>query len=215
MSLLEPAIEGFRESEKLFSEMAQSDPANQTFLWGALYRRQLIAQHLIAMGGSKTAWEDSRKLVTELKALFAAGMSDDYGAAVDLAEFRIDHSVLADRIGDRALAQTELQGAMDSLANLVREKPKNRSSLYQLLRGAYQQWRQFGQAPNEQTTAAIEQFLTGRKSIESCDDASLAAQLAVMRGDKELASSYTSYLLDKGYFDPDFVAFCKEQQMCD
>jgi len=97
----------------------------------------------------------------------------------------------------------------------VQEKPKNRLSLYQLVRGAYQQWHQFGQLPNEQTNASVEQFLTGRKSIESCDDASLAAQLAVMRGDKVLASSYTSYLLEKGYFDPEFVEFCKEQQICD
>jgi eukaryotic-like serine/threonine-protein kinase len=215
MSLLEPAIEGFRESGKLFSEMAQADPANQTLLWGALVRRLLIARRLATMGEIEKAWEDSKKLSLELNAAFAAGMSADFSAAVDLAEFRIDYSILAGRMGEAGLAQTELQGAMDSLAALVHEKPKNRFSLYQLVRGAYQQWRQFDQAPNEQTTAAVEQFLTGRKSIESCDDASLAARLAVMRGDKELASSYTSYLLDKGYFDPDFVAFCKEQQMCD
>ena len=215
MSLVEPAIEGFRESGRLFSEMAQSDPGNQTFVWGALERRQLIARRLAAIGDVKAAWEDSQKLASELNAAFAAGMSADYSAAVELAEFRIDYSILANRVGELALAQTELQGAMDSLAALVQEKPKNRFSLYQLVRGAYQQWYQFGQLPNEPTDTAIEQFLTGRKSIESCDDASLAAQLAVMRGDKELASSYTSYLLEKGYFEPEFVGFCKEQQICD
>ena len=215
MSLLEPSIKGLRESGKLFSEMAQSDPGNQTFLWGALLRRQWIAQRLATVGDMEKAWADSRKLASEFNAAFAAGMNADYGAAVELAEFRIDYSILANRMGELALAQAELQGAMDSLAVLVQEKPKNRSSLYQLVRGAYQQWHQFGQLPNEQTNASVEQFLTGRKSIDSCDDASLAAQLAVMRGDKVLASSYTSYLLEKGYFDPEFVEFCKEQQICD
>ena len=214
MSLLEPALEGFRESEKLFSEMTGSDPGNRPLLWATLYRTQWIALHLGAMGGAQTAWEDSGKLAAEFNAAFAAGMSADYGAAVDLAEFRINYAILAQRVGETTLAQTELQGAMDSLAALVQEKPKNRFSQYQLVRGAYQQWAQFGQLPNEQATAAIEQFLTGRKAIESCDDASLAAQLAVMRGDKALASSYTSYLLEKGYFDPEFVGFCKEQQIC-
>jgi hypothetical protein len=218
MSLVEPSIEGLRESEKLFSEMAQSDPANQTFFWGALLRRQWIAQRLATAGDMEKAWADSKKLASEFNAAYAAGMSDDYGAAVEYAEFRIDHSILANRAGELTMAQTALQDAMDSLVSLVQEKPKNRLSIYQLVRGAYQQWYQFGQLPNEQgneqANAAIEQFLAGRKSIESCDDASLAAQLAVMRGDKKLASGYTSYLLEKGYFDPDFIRFCSEQQMC-
>jgi hypothetical protein len=215
MSLLEPAIDGFRESEKLFSEMTQSDPGNLRLLWATLYRRQWIALRLGAMGDVENSWKDSSKLAAELNAVFAAGMNADFDAAVDLAAFRINYSMLAYRVGELDVAKAELRGAMDSLAALVQEKPKNRFGLYQLVRGAYQQWRQSGQLPNARANAAIEQFLTGRKSIESCDDASLAAQLAVMRGDKALASSYTSYLLGKGYFDPDYVAFCKAQQICD
>jgi eukaryotic-like serine/threonine-protein kinase len=215
MSLLEPAIDGFRESEKLFAEMARVDPGNLRLLWATLYRRQWIALRLGAMGDVENSWKDSSKLAAELNAIFAAGMNADFDAAIDLAAFRINYSMLAYRVGELDVAAAELRGAMDSLAALVQEKPKNRFSLYQLVRGAYQQWRQSGQLPNAQANAAIEQFLTGRKSIESCDDAGLAAQLAVMRGDKALASSYTSYLRQRGYFEPDFVAFCQEQQICD
>jgi tetratricopeptide (TPR) repeat protein len=215
MSLLEPAVEGFRESEKLFSEMSQSDPGNQPLLWATLYRRQWIALRLAAMGDVESSWKDSSKLAAELNAVFAAGMHADFDAAVDLATFRINYAILAHSVDELDVAKAELQGAMDSLAVLVREKPQNRISLFQFVRGAYQQWHLFAQLPTAQADAEIQQFLTGRKSIESCDDASLAAQLAVMRGDKALASSYTSYLLGKGYFDPDFVGFCKEQQICD
>jgi tetratricopeptide (TPR) repeat protein len=214
LSLLDQSHEGLRESEQLFSEMARADPSNQTLLWAALDRRQWIAFQVAAMGDLETAWKDSSKLASEFSSAFASGMQADFEAAVELAKFRINYSILASGVGELAVARAQLQGAMDSLAQLVREKPQNRISLYSFVRGAYQQWYQFGQLPDEQANAAIEQFLTGRKSMESCDDASLAAQLAVMRGDKELARGYTSYLLEKGYFEPQFVAFCKEQKIC-
>ena len=45
--------------------------------------------------------------------------------------------------------------------------------------------------------------------------ASLAARLELMRGNKSLAKGYTSYLLDKGYYEPGFVAFCQHYDLCD
>ncbi len=215
MSLLAPALEGYRESENLFKQMAQSDPESKPLSWAVLLRKQRIARQLAATGDLAAAWGESQFLAAEINTAFEAGMSADFGAAVDLAAFRIDYSELANRMGEQALAQAELQEAMDSLGALVHEKPRNRSSLYQLARGAYQQWRQFGRLPGAEVSAYIDPFLTDQKTVESCDDASLAAQLAVMRGDNERARGYTSYLLEKGYFDPDFVRFCSEQQLCD
>jgi hypothetical protein len=45
--------------------------------------------------------------------------------------------------------------------------------------------------------------------------ASLAARLELMRGNKSLAKGYTSYLLDKVYYEPGFVASCQRYDLCD
>jgi hypothetical protein len=47
-----------------------------------------------------------------------------------------------------------------------------------------------------------------------CKEINLAARLAVMREDLPAAESYTSYLLEKGYFEPGFIRFCRSQGLC-
>ena len=74
---------------------------------------------------------------------------------------------------------------------------------------------QSDQLTNAEINSQLEGFLTQSQSAKSCDDASLAARLAVMNDEMVLAKDYTAYLLSKGFFEPEFVAFCKEYQICD
>jgi len=48
-----------------------------------------------------------------------------------------------------------------------------------------------------------------------CNEASLSARLAMMRGDINAATVYTSYLLDKGYLEPGFMRFCSQYELCE
>ena len=61
----------------------------------------------------------------------------------------------------------------------------------------------------------LQDYLVDPEKATSCDDASLAARLEVMRGNKVLAKDYTSYLLRKGYYEPAFVAFCRAFALCE
>jgi len=61
----------------------------------------------------------------------------------------------------------------------------------------------------------LQGFLPPDQPARSCDDASLAARIAVMKEDMSLARDYTAYLLGKGFFEPEFAAFCKEYATCE
>jgi hypothetical protein len=84
-----------------------------------------------------------------------------------------------------------------------------------LARAWWEYWARNGVLPNEQAASALENYLANPKKATSCNDAGLAARLEIMRGNTSLASDYTLYLLEKGYFEPEFVTFCREYNLCD
>ncbi len=215
ISLGQPALEGLKESEDLLGELSRKDMKNRDLRWQALYRGERRAWLLAGLGETEKVWEEFKSLAVEFDTIFNDGMKSVFGVAVDYARFKIDYSVLAHRMGKTREAETALQEALDSLANLVREKPENRASRYQLARAVFEQWLQTNQLPAPAISTLLADYLAQPGLVKSCDDASLAAKLAVMRGDRTLAASYTAYLLNKGFFDPEFIGFCKEQGMCE
>lgn len=60
----------------------------------------------------------------------------------------------------------------------------------------------------------LEGRLMQPESIRSCSDAHAAAKLSLIREDQALARKYTTYLLEKGYFEPGFVHFCRKYELC-
>jgi len=104
---------------------------------------------------------------------------------------------------------------MDRLAALVKEQPDYRSARNMLAKVWIEYWFRHGKLPGEEAANLLQDYLVDPEEATSCDDASLAARLEIMRGNKTLAKNYTSYLLGKGFFEPEFVAFCKKHALCD
>jgi len=215
MSLTDQALESLTESQTLLAEQSEKDPENLALKWEILLRRQRRNWILGNLGDSQRALQESRALAASFQQISDAGMNSDFQAAVEFAEFKINHAQFAYREGAVSEAKQLLDEALNSLAELVVEKPENRASRYQLARAVLEEWAQTGLQPPARANELLRDYLTKPNSARSCDDASLAAQLAVMRGDKALAKSYTAYLLNKGYYDPEFSQFCKRYEICD
>jgi tetratricopeptide (TPR) repeat protein len=215
ISLTEQAQQGLKESEQLLRQQLRKDAENRVVSWQLLLRKQRLAWLHASTGDIEQAWDESKALVLEFASAFDEGRKSDFQAAAEFAEFGINHAVLAHQMGDSIAAAAGLQRALDSLTELVREKPQNRASRYQLARAAFEQWLRTDQLPSPEVSTLLADYLAQPERARSCDDASLAARLAMMRGDKALAASYTSYLLNKGFFDPEFIGFCKEQGLCE
>ena len=215
MSLADQALEGLQRSESLLRELAVADPANITMRWEELLRKKRIARLLAVTGALDESWDKTRTLSGEMESVYQQSKHADFTAAVEYADFRIDYSELAYLMGEVDVALSQLAAARELLVRLVSEKPENRISRYQLARAEFQQWLQMESPARKQLDPLLEGYLSDPARITSCDDAQLAAQLAVMRGDKALASRYTSYLLNKGFFDPEFIGFCRTRGICD
>ncbi len=215
MSLTGQALEGLEESRLLLRQLAERAPDNRTLQWNALLRKHRAARILTASGQAEQVWDGADELLDETNAVFEQAGSTDFTAAVEYATFQVTLAALANRMGEPARAQGLLESAVQRLISLVREKPENRSSRYELARASFEYWQVTGQLPREETGTLLKGYLADPNSVQSCEDTSLAARLAFMHGNIQQAKDYTSYLLERGYYDPEFIGFCKQNQICD
>jgi hypothetical protein len=163
----------------------------------------------------ENVWPDIKTQKHEMETFLLAGKLDAFEMSIEYASFLIDYSQLAWRLEKRVEADQALSEAMDQLSSLVNEKPEHRNSLHLLAIAWFEFWLRHGELPSDQAVTMLDGYLVDPKKATSCGDASLAARLELMRGNIFLAKDYTSYLLDKGFYEPGFVAFCRRYDLCD
>lgn len=214
MGLNEAAIASYQESVQLLSGLHQADPDNASMEWEFVYRSGRMARQLMSMGEIAAAWSTLSPLVARADELMEPVAEVDHISTVESAWLRMDYARLVMLRGDSSDAQRKLRDVIDQFADLVRQKPGYRESLEGLARASFEYWQDFGQVPDAGIEALMEGYLARPEDVQSCRDANLAARLAVVDGDRELAKRYTRYVLDKGYFDPDFIGFCQRYDLC-
>lgn len=139
----------------------------------------------------------------------------DIEMQVDYARFLSDLSMIALHLGKTEEAGQHLREATSRLENLVKEHPEYRLSKSALAGVWMEYWFRHGELPGQGAVTMLDGYLVDPAEATSCNDASLAAKLEIMRGNKTLAKDYTSYLLGKGFFEPGFVAFCTAHELCE
>jgi hypothetical protein len=107
-----------------------------------------------------------------------------------------------------------LDQAIAELDAVLGAAPDLRSAHDTLSVAAYLHWKYRSRPLPGKLMAQVPEAGPDIGSVLSCEDAKLGAYLAVMRRDLQAAESYTAYLLDKGYFEPGFIRFCREEGLC-
>lgn len=215
MGLTGLAAENLAESGKLLAELHAAEPDNRSLEWQALLRTQRLARLALGAGRYDEAWELAQPMLETVDAFLAASAGSDLVAAVEAEQFRVDYARIALKRGLESDGRRELARAVRELAARVREHPGHRESLQQLAFAGVEFWRHTGQLPGDGVNELLDDYLDDDARDRSCSEAGLAARLALMRGDRERAAGYTRYVLAKGYFEPDFVSFCREFALCD
>jgi hypothetical protein len=140
---------------------------------------------------------------------------DPLRAALDDAHALINFSALARRMSRTAESEQSLAEAIEAMRAIADENPENRQGRQGLARALFEYWSRHGSLPTDADADAMARYLDDPSRIHSCRDASLAARLEVMRGNIGLARDYTAYLQGRGYFEPEFAAFCRDHGLCD
>ena len=214
MGLNDPAIASYEESVQLLQELHEAEPDNANLEWQLIYRSTRLARHLMSLGDTDAAWSMLSPLLERVDALTASAANIDHMSAVESTWFRLDYARLLFLRGDSSDAERWLEDVINQFAQLISEKPGYRESLKGLARAYFEYWQDFGQKQDLDIEALLEGYLAKPEDVQSCHDADLAAHLAVVDGDRELAKRYTQYVLERGYFVSDFVTFCRDFDLC-
>ncbi len=209
------AMANLQESRDLLNQLAAQNDENPKLRWRVMMRESFIFQIRSWTESPESLWSHVESKRRELETFLEAGELDDFETLIDYADFLIDYSELAWRLDRHEEADQALNEATKRLLGLVSLNPEHRLSAQVLAEAQVEYWIRYGTLPDNEATAMLEGYLVDPKQATSCEDASLAARLELMRGNKSLAKGYTSYLLDKGFYAPAFVAFCRRNDLCD
>jgi hypothetical protein len=145
---------------------------------------------------------------------FEETSTPDVVARLEFGRYLIARSAISEAEGTLAEAGRFMDQALSELLKVTQSAPEMGRARELLALAAYRHWALYGASPE----AAVMDMLPGPGSVlgrtPSCQDANIAARLEVMRGDLPMAEGYTSYLLEKGYFEPGFIRFCIRQNTC-
>ena len=209
------ALMNLQESYDLLSQLAEKDKENLSRHWQTMMRQSRMLQIRSWTEPPVDLWFDVSAHKQELDILFLEGNLEEFVTSVEYAEFLINYAQFARRVNKNLEADQALGEATERLSILVSEKPENRSSHRLLARAWFEYWIRHDSLPSSKAGAMLEGYLVDPERATSCDDASLAARLELLRGNISLAKDYTLYLLGKGFYEPGFVAFCKRNELCE
>ena len=212
--ITDEALASLRASRDLLLDAADADNQNPALQLRALIRDLRIMGIRIWMEPVETLWPKLMLLNREMKRFESPPSLLDFDMQIEYALFLADISRVAMQLEKTEEAKQYLDDAMIRLVALVAEQPDYRASRQVLANVWMEYWFRNGDLPNQQAVYMLEGYLDDPEEATSCDDASLAAKLEIMRGNKSLAKDYTSYLLEKGFFEPGFVSFCKTYELC-
>jgi tetratricopeptide (TPR) repeat protein len=214
LGMTEQALAYLRESERLLDELSKQDVSNLNYRWEKFRRTKWITKiqaHLVEQETTLASMAVDLSLLNEIDRSEGV-MGITYEAEyIDLLEV---YSEFAFETGDTLLAELLLQDGLQRVVKLVEENPDHGPSHYYLYVMAFQFWQQHQRKPDAEVMRLLEGHLSQPENIRSCDDAYAAAKLSLLREDQRFARKYTTYLLEKGYFEPGFVHFCRKYGLC-
>jgi tetratricopeptide (TPR) repeat protein len=215
IGLNQEASKAFEEIDRLFREVHQAEPDDSELEWEMYYRQGRYARHLLGTGDVEAAGLLLDQMAERFDALSDPNLTGDFQRGLEAARVRLDRALVMLARGATSQGRELLQQVLGQLEAMVVAKPEARDGLEALAMAEFETWRHSGIKTSVAIHPALDFYLSHSELTENCSDADIAARLAVVNGDLELARRYTDYVLNKGYFQAGFVAFCKEFDLCD
>ena len=215
IGLNDEAGASYGEAIDILRSLHQAEPENEWLEWEMLFRQSILARHLLGMGEAERAATLTGPLSERISELNDAAGKVDPQRAVDTLLFEVNRARIGIALGNVAANREAISRSLDRLAELVREKPEAGDIVKALAWVAFYYWEQFGAKPVEALALIPEGFLPAPGRIENCRMADLGARFALARGEPSEARRYVDYALSKGYFEANFIGFCRRYELCE
>jgi hypothetical protein len=204
----------FEDAVVLLDELHGEEPGNGKIEWELLYRSNRLARLLSSTGHPDEAAEIIYRIAPRIAELSVSEITREKYAAIEAARFRLDHGLLLLRDGRTSEGRAQLKAALEGITKQIRATPDFKPALAELARATFEYWRVFGEAPGGLAAEQLERFYRNGGDSLSCQKTDLVARLAIMQDEQERAAELTAYLLGRGYFEADFINFCRVYGLC-
>ncbi|MDX1460398.1 MAG: toll/interleukin-1 receptor domain-containing protein [Xanthomonadales bacterium] len=199
------SLQSLIESRQILEELSRRDQSNFIYQWELLRRDGLIADLRLDIGEGDSAFADLRATKLEMESVLLDG-HDIPRKRSQFAQVLLDFGEAARRTGRDAEARDALDEALDHLQSVLEENPSDKMSLERLGQASIL-WREIDPTQVNPLIQRFEQEVAfiGPEPY-SCTDANLAFERAILEGDRQAATTFGKYLIEKNYSDPEFLA---------
>ena len=214
IGLSDTAGESLRESIEWLELSRSLDPENRALQDLLLERRA----RLLFNEWSRRTGGDFTAAAEELDRAWQVQPGSDGGHTPDsigrYAGFLLIREDIARAAGDEALADEVLDRALALMDAQIEATPQVVPLREQLFEAVFRYFQRKGRLPDPRYLEKIPDYDDQLTRTPSCEQIRLAAKQALLEGRTADAKTYTNELLDKGYFAPAFIAFCREYGLC-
>jgi tetratricopeptide (TPR) repeat protein len=210
---LDDAETNLEQAISILQQLSLADPSNLPYREDILSRQFLLARLM----AEDDRLGDARKMLKDFDSKIAEGQEFAYmreSVSAEYIDFLISLADLEYRQGDTGPGNQLLLTVNQLQMDGTNPDAYDKSELKQLYRARYEWWAHNGQQGLEQLAAPPVAESASVHSSGSCESADMAARISVMSGDRNRALDEVSYLQSKGYADPAFLRFCKNQELC-
>lgn len=213
VGLTESAVSHQNESKRIFQQLAEAEPTNVEYQWGALRDEYSLSVLQAESGEEKQAVDRMQAIYEPLDRLRNSG---DQRSALRLEEwilYLLDFSDIARRAGSGGLARDLLGQAIRELSGMAGDSDALEASRNELLLARFYDWQQTGEDLwRRQGFDKIK--VTLEPGNRSCSHIANRVRQALVDGDRALATGLASHLLSRGYYDPGFARICRRYGIC-
>jgi tetratricopeptide (TPR) repeat protein len=208
------ALDSLMRAVELLDELAREDQSNLTYRWNLHRKRARIAHIYKVEERLNDSWQLSLQVEQELRKLLKEDQSVSVVNLTSFGVFLTQISELAHAREEYLPATRLLNEGIAVLKDIVLDHQDNYEARFQLQQAIFRYWSLNRETlPEDEFLAELADYRT-LESTFSCKDAGLAVNLSITQGDKKSAERYTTYLLGKGYYEPEFIQLCEKYDLC-
>lgn len=209
------AMSNVRRSLKLLEGVLSNSPDDQHTKRRILGRQNTIASMSAAQGNNTQALAAFEALAPQWQELLHASGNEDYLVMQKFVFYRLTRDSFAMKTGGPEAAGDSAKETLSVVAQLFRQHPKSRENGNMLTLAVFQFWQTNHELPSEDILSMLPQYDSDNGRTRKCLDANMAVRKAIMIGDNEKARKLTTYLLNAGYREPNFLQLCQSNLICD
>ncbi len=214
VGMSEPALENMRSARDILNDLAGVDRENLDYRWGTLGLDVYIFDLIGETGDMETAIQSAAALQNSILELMSLSETEYSRGESQYIEYLLSYSELLWRKGDYKDARAALAKSIARLTAVLSANNKDLKSREYLAKARFLWWEQHG-ADLLGSRPELESYLIQEsQEKQSCTGADLTARIAIIEGDRNLAQERVNYLRAKGHFEPAFVRFCGDYDLC-